>query len=230
MKLSKYFAGLIALLVVFSANAFAQDEMKWEDWQNEITRITEKKADAQKNVDAAQGEVNKLKAIKVQAYEDCQDEMYALVGAKKNDVDAYRQAVSELNGKIQRKEAPKADRQAELDALKKNPISALPEFFDQVQNQMQRALDSWTEESKEGSYTVVKGDCLWNIAKKKTVYDNPLAWPKIYQANRDKIKNPDLIFPKQVFKIPSLTEEEVAKYNKLRKHYKPAPPQQAPNK
>jgi hypothetical protein len=30
----------------------------------------------------------------------------------------------------------------------------------------------------------------------------------IYQANRDQIKNPDLIFPKQMFKIPNLSEEE----------------------
>jgi hypothetical protein len=49
--------------------------------------------------------------------------------------------------------------------------------------------------------------------------------PNIYKANRDKIKDPNLIFPKQVFKIPNLTDEEKAKYDKIRKNYKPAPVQ-----
>lgn len=43
-------------------------------------------------------------------------------------------------------------------------------------------------------------DCLWNISKK--VYGNPYMWKKIYEANRDIIKNPDLIFPKQILIIP----------------------------
>jgi len=47
----------------------------------------------------------------------------------------------------------------------------------------------------------------------------------IYKANRDKIKNPDLIYPQQVFSIPKLTEEEKAKYDKVRMNYKPAPVQ-----
>ena len=36
------------------------------------------------------------------------------------------------------KEGPKADRQKDLDALKMNKISALPQFYDKVQN-MQRS-------------------------------------------------------------------------------------------
>ena len=50
---------------------------------------------------------------------------------------------------IKRKEGPKADRQKDLDALKMNKISALPEFYDKVHNQLQRMLDNWVEESKE---------------------------------------------------------------------------------
>lgn len=43
-------------------------------------------------------------------------------------------------------------------------------------------------------YTVVKGDCLWNIAKK--YYGNGSQYKKIYDANKDKIKNPNLIYPR----------------------------------
>ena len=50
------------------------------------------------------------------------------------------------------------------------------------------------------TYTVVRGDCLWNIAKK--FYGNGSQYTKIYDANRDKIKNPNLIYPGQVLTIP----------------------------
>ncbi len=50
------------------------------------------------------------------------------------------------------------------------------------------------------TYTVVRGDCLWNIAKK--YYGNGSQYTRIYNANRDKIKNPSLIYPGQVFVIP----------------------------
>ncbi|PLX65704.1 MAG: peptidoglycan-binding protein [Denitrovibrio sp.] len=55
-------------------------------------------------------------------------------------------------------------------------------------------------------YTVVKGDNLWNISKSK--YMNPFMWPLIYWANKDQIKDPDLIFPKQVFKIRKYFEDD----------------------
>lgn len=50
------------------------------------------------------------------------------------------------------------------------------------------------------TYTVVKGDCLWNIAKK--FYGSGPLWPRIFDANRGKIKNPNLIYPGQKFVIP----------------------------
>lgn len=50
------------------------------------------------------------------------------------------------------------------------------------------------------TYTVVKGDCLWNIAKR--FYGNGSQWPTIFEANRDKIKNPNLIYPGQILTIP----------------------------
>lgn len=55
---------------------------------------------------------------------------------------------------------------------------------------------------KPVKYKVIKGDCLWTIAKIEKVYGDPYKWKKIYWANRDKIKNPDLIYPNQIFDIP----------------------------
>jgi nucleoid-associated protein YgaU len=50
------------------------------------------------------------------------------------------------------------------------------------------------------TYTVVKGDSLSKIAKR--VYGDAGKWRVIYEANRDIIKNPDLIHPDQVLKLP----------------------------
>lgn len=50
------------------------------------------------------------------------------------------------------------------------------------------------------SYTVIKGDCLWKIAKR--FYGVGSRWTEIYNANKSKIKNPNLIYPGQVFVIP----------------------------
>lgn len=49
-------------------------------------------------------------------------------------------------------------------------------------------------------YTVVYGDCLWKIADRH--YKNPRKWKRIYNANKDKIRNPNLIYPGWVLKVP----------------------------
>jgi hypothetical protein len=228
MKLTKYILSLLSLVLLLSVVSFAQErEMTEEEWQAEMTRLGEKKTSLLNEIDALKSDIDNLNAQKsgLQSPEECIDELYALVGATRQDVDNFRAAVNELDGKIRRKEGPKKDRQADLDALKMNKISALPEFFQKVHVQMQKALDAWVEKPDVISYKVVRGDHLWGIAKKKEHYGNAFAWPIIYKANRDQIKDPDLIYPNQVFKVPPLSEEEKSKYEKLRKNYKPAPVQ-----
>ena len=51
------------------------------------------------------------------------------------------------------------------------------------------------------SYTVKSGDSLSKIAKH--FYGDGSKWHQIYEANRDKIKNPDLIHPGQELTIPA---------------------------
>lgn len=43
-------------------------------------------------------------------------------------------------------------------------------------------------------------DCLWNISER--LYNDFMQWESIYQANRDQIRNPDIIRPGQVLKLP----------------------------
>ena len=50
------------------------------------------------------------------------------------------------------------------------------------------------------SYTVQSGDSLSKIAKR--VYGDANKWHTIFDANLDKISNPDLIHPGQVLTLP----------------------------
>jgi len=52
------------------------------------------------------------------------------------------------------------------------------------------------------TYTVIKGDYLWKIAKFWWIYRDGRKWKQIYEANKDKIKDPNLIYPGQVLTIP----------------------------
>jgi nucleoid-associated protein YgaU len=54
---------------------------------------------------------------------------------------------------------------------------------------------------KPGELIVVEsGRSLWRIARK--TYGAGLRYTIIYEANKDQIKNPDMIFPGQVFSLP----------------------------
>lgn len=50
------------------------------------------------------------------------------------------------------------------------------------------------------TYVVRKADSLWGIAEK--TLGNATRWPEIYALNKDKIKDPDLIFPGTTLKLP----------------------------
>ena len=49
-------------------------------------------------------------------------------------------------------------------------------------------------------YTIVSGDSLSKIAKK--YYGDAMKWNTLFEANREVIQNPDLIYPGQVIRVP----------------------------
>jgi LysM repeat protein len=60
-------------------------------------------------------------------------------------------------------------------------------------------------------YAVQRGDTLWGISAREQIYHNPFMWPLIYKANSQQIRDPDLIFPRQIFVIPrNYAPEEAA--------------------
>ena len=65
----------------------------------------------------------------------------------------------------------------------------------------EQALFDQKNRGSANAYTVSAGDNLWNISAKSNIYGNPYQWPLIYKANRDIIKDADLIFPGQNLSI-----------------------------
>ena len=81
-----------------------------------------------------------------------------------------------------------------------DPKSNIPDFSD-VKSGSSSSAPSASTATEERTYTVQRGDSLSKIAKE--FYGDASKWRRIYEANRDIIRDPDLIYPDQVFKIPA---------------------------
>ena len=78
-----------------------------------------------------------------------------------------------------------------VDALNKEG-----EVVDRVESPFQRVI----LEMERGQATIQPGFTLWKLAELK--YGFGMRYVQIFEANRDSIKDPDLIYPGQVFQIP----------------------------
>lgn len=76
----------------------------------------------------------------------------------------------------------------------------VPDFSDVRSGSSSTAPGSRPASPSRRTYTVVAGDSLSKIAKR--TYGDANRWRAIYELNKDIIKNPDLIYPGQVFTLP----------------------------
>ena len=67
---------------------------------------------------------------------------------------------------------------------------------------VEQVVDNLTIEVQPVFYTIEKGDSLSKIAH--THYGDPMKWKALFEANREVIKDPDLIYPGQQIRIPEL--------------------------
>ena len=77
----------------------------------------------------------------------------------------------------------------------------LAEYLRQVESQLE-AYRGQFEVLGGVTYRVRGGDSLWEIAR--THYGDPYKWPFIYRANKERIPNPNVIFPGQRLVIPRI--------------------------
>ncbi|MEM6414422.1 MAG: LysM peptidoglycan-binding domain-containing protein [Pseudomonadota bacterium] len=61
-------------------------------------------------------------------------------------------------------------------------------------------------ELREGRVVVQPGNSLWRIARR--VYGSGFQYTVIYEANADQIRDPDLIYPGQIFDLPEEQEDD----------------------
>jgi nucleoid-associated protein YgaU len=219
-KLSLVMLLLVACVLVSSA----QDKMTKEEWQNQITQNTKMRDDLKAQLTGLNKDIDSLNAYNAsldQKLKTTADQFKSLTGA-------YEASIADLNGKIDAltnlSDADLYARKGEIDSLQaakddlmKQKLAGMKRYapgFAAMQSKID-ALKERVKGAKEKEYTVgtwaKDRDCLWNIAKKKDIYANAFAWPKIWQGNRDQIKDPDLIRPGQVLKIPAdptLTDAE----------------------
>ncbi|MCJ2044955.1 LysM peptidoglycan-binding domain-containing protein, partial [Methylobacterium sp. J-078] len=52
-----------------------------------------------------------------------------------------------------------------------------------------------------GTARIVRGDSLWQISRR--IYGKGTRYTVIFDANQPQIRNPDLIYPGQIFVLPS---------------------------
>lgn len=95
---------------------------------------------------------------------------------------------------------------AVIDALDGvNEVTPLPEFY---------IVRPWAESN----------DCFWNISARPYVYNNPLLWENLYQANKSEMRNPEnpnVIHPGMKMQIPSITGERRSGTYDPKKTYEP---------
>jgi nucleoid-associated protein YgaU len=256
MKLSKMFVIVLAALLVGSFTIAVAQEMTKEQWQQELQSFTKQRDDLTKTLKSLTDEIAAKAAESTKLdddYKKCMDELYTLVGADAQKAAAFRSEIEAAEAKANEltrlSDADLAARAGEVDELGKkleslwqNKLSLLPEFWDRL-----TALNDKVKSLKDALARQVKvytvgtwsrdRDCLWNISKKKDIYDNAWLWPKIWQGNRDQIKDPDIIHQGQKLQIPKgneLTKEEKAAarkyYAKKAAAVEPAPVAPAPAK
>jgi outer membrane murein-binding lipoprotein Lpp len=240
MKFHKLLIALLVLSLTLGVNlsVFAQDEeteepeMDEEQWQQQMDEYTAKKNELTAKLDQLNKDVDALKktnADKDAAVLKAEEDMYASVGTTKTTVAEFRSQFELLEKECKSKKITKeeADKKYALITIKKT--YCLPEFYQRYKD-LGKCIEGLVPPPPAG-YTVVKGDCLHKIAGKKEVYNNVKMWPVLWEANEKAVvsappkvptavKNPNLIYPGQVLKVPALTEDLKKKAEEKSKKYR----------
>ena len=227
-----------AALLVFAVGLATAQEMTKDQWQQEITKYTSMLDSLRARVKTLDADISSMGAKSTQLdadYEKCLNELYALVGSDAAKAAAYRSDIESAENKANElsrlSDADLVERSGEVDdlaakvkSLWDNKLSLIPEFWDRLTalNEKIKGLQA-TLANQVKMYTVGtwarNRDCLWNIAKKKDIYSNAWLWPKIWQGNRDQIKDPDIIHQGQKLKIPKGSELNAEEKAAAKKYY-----------
>ncbi len=225
MKSSIIRTCILAVTLLLSAALAYSQEMTKDQWQEEMNRVTQEVNDLKARLTEADNQITRLTGESAKLdddYKKCLDELYALVGSDVEKAAAYRSEIEAAETKaaelLRLSDAELMARSGEVDELDatvkklwENKLSLVPEFWDRLTALNEKVASLKNTIAGQGQvYTVGtwarNRDCLWNISKKKDIYDNAWLWPKIWQGNRDQIRDPDIIKPGWKLKIPQKGE------------------------
>lgn len=229
MKTKLIFTILIALFLSFDTQILLAQEMTKKQWQQEMSQFTSKRNELKSKLDKLNADIKNLEQQSQKLDADlasCNEALLNLLGVTQAEYDAF---INELTGyenrtnelmRLSDEELLKyRDEVVKMNSrvaeMSKHKIALIPRIKTRIEKLQDNIASLMKTLEKAKTYTVgtwsKDRDCLWNIAKKKDIYNNAWLWPKIWQGNKDKIKNPDIIKPKWVLKIPAgneLTKEE----------------------
>lgn len=209
----------LALLVLVNENTSAQEQqMTCEEYMALGHEIVNREAAANTEIEALSAQLEALKMQIAQldrANAELNAQILAAVGHSESEVMAFGREldaiIAQLEGLMalapevlimQRGEVMAID--SRVAELKQTNMTALPEMLDKLStiDQLLAELKARIAQPVVINYKVVRGDNLWNISKKDQIYADPYMWPRIYRKNKEQIKDPDLIYPKQVLAVP----------------------------
>ena len=206
-----------SLFIAGSARAQYPEEFTKDQADSTIKYRTAEIATLNADIKTAKAGTEKATADLTQRLADnnkCRESLYAMLGSDRNGYNAFRegltrdeQELATLRSMTPQQQGAAKDRvdalEAHIRAERSNKLVVIPDHMRRVQ-----ALSNGYQDLKKSmvpptppntTYTVgtwaKDRDCLWNIAKKPEIYNDPFAWPKIWRANMDKIHNPDVIRP-----------------------------------
>jgi nucleoid-associated protein YgaU len=216
-KIASAFALVFCLLLLFSFSSFAQEKMTMEEYNAKLAEYQKREADAKAELEKCEADietVNQQIAQTEEAIGTVWSEIYTLLETDEEGVKGFRSSLNDLEGQVDALASLSPEelfkRRAEIDQLeeklneyKQSKIALLSEMQDKlatVEGKIAQLRGSLPKADYD-EYTVVRGDYLWKIAGKPDIYSDPYQWMRIYTYNRDQIKDPDLIYPDQLFKI-----------------------------
>ncbi len=188
----------------------------------EMELLQQRKADAIARAERLEQEIGTLRddiSKNDAEYENVKQEIYDFLGVSAADLPQIRRKLSYYGSKIDNWnqladselwDAKKAVTEliAEYNDYRESKYGKMPDVrqeFSDLDNRI-AGLESDLERAKpkyfEDEYTVKTGDSLAKISGYSFIYNDPSKWGIIYRANRDKIKDPNLIYKDQILNIP----------------------------
>jgi nucleoid-associated protein YgaU len=209
---------LLALGLLFVESVSAQDKMTREQYKMEMADLDVREGAAQAEITRLESQIAALKsdidAVDADAG-SVRGNTLSLLGVSEREFKAaeksLRSMLKQLDGLSALAPEERFHQRGELDDIearlaivKKRKLASHPDLAHLIArvDGMLKDLRSGMPRQMSIDYTVVRGDNLWNIAKKDDIYADPYMWPRLYRANREAIKDPDLIYPKQTLAVP----------------------------